>query len=81
MWLSGTLKKGVARSVTWKTADGESTLSQIEFLSLKNATSFRKKYVCVEPGYVRGFAKLEPGKTWIGQQVLTVIAEERRLNL
>ncbi|KAF8078613.1 galactose mutarotase-like domain-containing protein [Lyophyllum atratum] len=32
-----------------------------------------ERYVCVEPGYVRGFVKLEPGKTWIGQQVLTVM--------
>ncbi|KAG5651145.1 hypothetical protein H0H81_009717 [Sphagnurus paluster] len=40
-----------------------------------------EKYVCVEPGFVRGFVKLEPGKTWIGQQVLTVIGEERRLSL
>ncbi|KAI0825135.1 galactose mutarotase-like protein [Trametes gibbosa] len=31
-----------------------------------------EKYVCVEPGYVRGFVKLEPGQTWLGQQVLTV---------
>ncbi|KIJ68442.1 hypothetical protein HYDPIDRAFT_106637 [Hydnomerulius pinastri MD-312] len=38
------------------------------------------KYVCVEPGYVRGFAKIEPGKTWIGQQVISVIHHERRIN-
>ncbi|KAI0756990.1 galactose mutarotase-like protein [Daedaleopsis nitida] len=31
-----------------------------------------EKYVCVEPGYVRGFVKLEGGQTWMGQQVLTV---------
>ncbi|KAI0365247.1 galactose mutarotase-like protein [Pilatotrama ljubarskyi] len=31
-----------------------------------------EKYVCVEPGYVRGFVKIEPGQTWWGQQVLTV---------
>ncbi|KIK70995.1 hypothetical protein GYMLUDRAFT_33097 [Collybiopsis luxurians FD-317 M1] len=40
-----------------------------------------ERYVCLEPGYVRGFEKLEPGKTWIGQQVLSVIHEERRINL
>ncbi|GLB36161.1 putative catalyzes the interconversion between the alpha and beta anomers from at least three hexose 6-phosphate sugars (Glc6P, Gal6P, and Man6P) [Lyophyllum shimeji] len=40
-----------------------------------------ERYVCVEPGLVRGFVKLEPGKRWIGQQVLSVIAEERRLSL
>lgn len=32
----------------------------------------REKYVCVEPGYVRGFVKIEPGQTWSGQQVLSV---------
>ncbi|PCH33635.1 galactose mutarotase-like protein [Wolfiporia cocos MD-104 SS10] len=30
-----------------------------------------ERYVCVEPGYVRGFAQLNAGETWIGQQVLT----------
>ncbi|KAF9526452.1 galactose mutarotase-like domain-containing protein [Crepidotus variabilis] len=34
-----------------------------------------KRYICVEPGFVRGFVKLEPGKFWIGQQVLTVDSE------
>ncbi|KAF9056177.1 galactose mutarotase-like domain-containing protein [Panaeolus papilionaceus] len=34
-----------------------------------------KRYICVEPGYVEGFATLEPGKSWIGQQVLTVQSE------
>ncbi len=32
----------------------------------------REKYVCVEPGYVRGFVKIEPGQAWSGQQVLSV---------
>ena len=36
-----------------------------------NRTS-RQKFVCVEPGYVRGFASVEPGKTWVGQQTLVV---------
>ncbi|OJT15842.1 Glucose-6-phosphate 1-epimerase [Trametes pubescens] len=31
-----------------------------------------EKYVCVEPGYVRGFVKIEPGQAWSGQQVLSV---------
>ncbi|EKM61039.1 uncharacterized protein PHACADRAFT_247363 [Phanerochaete carnosa HHB-10118-sp] len=31
-----------------------------------------EKYVCVEPGYVRGFVVLAGGETWVGQQVLTV---------
>ncbi|KZT02723.1 galactose mutarotase-like protein [Laetiporus sulphureus 93-53] len=30
-----------------------------------------EKYVCVEPGYVRGFVQLEAGQRWIGQQTLT----------
>ncbi|KAF7985394.1 hypothetical protein HWV62_6655 [Athelia sp. TMB] len=32
-----------------------------------------ERYICVEPGFVRGFAVAEPGSTWIGQQVITVI--------
>ncbi|KAJ4486144.1 galactose mutarotase-like domain-containing protein [Lentinula aciculospora] len=40
-----------------------------------------ERYVCLEPGFVRGFEKIEPGRTWIGQQVLSVIHEERRMNL
>ncbi|KIM66186.1 hypothetical protein SCLCIDRAFT_1211415 [Scleroderma citrinum Foug A] len=32
-----------------------------------------KKFVCVEPGCVRGFTNIEPGKTWVGQQVLSVV--------
>ncbi|KAH7911198.1 galactose mutarotase-like domain-containing protein [Hygrophoropsis aurantiaca] len=39
-----------------------------------------EKYVCIEPGFVRGFATIEPGRTWIGQQVLSTIHEERRMN-
>jgi len=31
-----------------------------------------ERFVCVEPGYVRGFKKLSPGETWIGKQVLVV---------
>lgn len=40
----------------------------------------RERFVCVEPGHVRGFATIEPGKTWIGQQVISVIHHERRIN-
>ncbi|KAF8237849.1 galactose mutarotase-like protein [Tricholoma matsutake] len=29
-----------------------------------------ERYVCVEPGCVRGFVKLEPGQDWVGRQVL-----------
>ena len=32
----------------------------------------RERYVCVEPGYVRGFVNLAAGSTWLGQQVITV---------
>jgi len=38
-----------------------------------------ERYVCVEPGHVKGFLKVEPGCTWIGQQTLSVIHEERRI--
>jgi len=32
-----------------------------------------ERFVCVEPGYVRGFKRLEPGEKWVGQQVLVVV--------
>ncbi|KAI0047842.1 galactose mutarotase-like protein, partial [Auriscalpium vulgare] len=31
------------------------------------------RFVCVEPGYVRGFKKLASGETWTGQQVLSLL--------
>jgi len=31
------------------------------------------KFVCVEPGFVRGFVKISPGESWIGLQSLTII--------
>jgi len=34
-----------------------------------------KDYICVEPGFVRGFVKLHPGERWIGQQVLSIMDE------
>ncbi|KAF8140254.1 galactose mutarotase-like domain-containing protein [Boletus edulis] len=34
-----------------------------------------ERYVCVEPGHVRGYVKLEPGRTWVGRQVLRVAME------
>jgi len=34
-----------------------------------------ERFVCVEPGYVGGFSKANPGETWVGKQVLTVIHE------
>ncbi|KAF5313999.1 hypothetical protein D9611_006817 [Ephemerocybe angulata] len=30
------------------------------------------KYVCVEPGYVRGYVQLQPDEKWVGQQVITI---------
>lgn len=30
------------------------------------------EFVCVEPGHVNDFYKLEPGKEWIGMQVITI---------
>ncbi|KAJ6610901.1 galactose mutarotase-like domain-containing protein [Mycena sp. CBHHK59/15] len=37
-----------------------------------------EKFVCCEPGYVRGFEKVAPGMTWAGSQVLSVIQSARR---
>ncbi|KAK7044242.1 hypothetical protein VNI00_007964 [Paramarasmius palmivorus] len=31
-----------------------------------------EKYVCVEPGFVKGYVKLEGGKSWTGQQTITL---------
>ncbi|KAF8898731.1 galactose mutarotase-like domain-containing protein [Infundibulicybe gibba] len=33
-----------------------------------------EKFVCLEPGFVRGFVSLESGQTWVGQQ--TLIADD-----
>lgn len=41
----------------------------------------RERYVCVEPGHVRGYARVEPGRKWNGGQVLSVVHDERRLTL
>lgn len=43
------------------------------------ALHHRKRYVCVEPGHVRGFVALEPQTTWIGQQVISVGKEHPNL--
>lgn len=40
---------------------------------LVHNTTCRERFVCVEPGYVRGFKRLDAGETWIGQQVLVVV--------
>ncbi|KAJ7254102.1 galactose mutarotase-like domain-containing protein [Mycena haematopus] len=37
-----------------------------------------EKFVCCEPGHVRGFEKCAPGLTWVGKQVLSVIHSARR---
>ena len=47
--------------------------------SLTFTLHYRKNYVCVEPGYVRGFVSLEPQTTWIGQQVISVVKEHPNL--
>jgi hypothetical protein len=36
----------------------------------------RERFVCVEPGHVRGFRELEPGKIWSAEQVLSIIHDE-----
>jgi len=40
-----------------------------------------EKFICVEPGYVRGFVALGSQSTWIGQQVLSVLNDEHRPQL
>lgn len=40
---------------------------------LAHNTTCRERFVCVEPGCVRGFKQLGPGERWIGQQVLVVV--------
>jgi len=54
--------------VVWNPQDEGSKLGDME-------AEGWKKYVCVEPGYVKGFVNLEPQKHWIGQQVITVIQD------
>jgi hypothetical protein len=48
------------------------TLALLTCSLVHNATC-REYFVCVEPGYVRGFKRLDPGEKWIGQQVLVVV--------
>ncbi len=33
----------------------------------------RENFVCVEPGVVRNFIKVNPGESWVGQQVITLV--------
>ncbi|KAI0778185.1 galactose mutarotase-like protein [Trametes elegans] len=51
--------------VIWNPQEGGSKIGDMEERGWE-------KYVCVEPGFVRGFVKLEPTQAWWGQQVLTV---------
>ncbi|KAJ7786321.1 galactose mutarotase-like domain-containing protein [Mycena metata] len=37
-----------------------------------------EKFVCVEPGHVRGYERVAPGLTWVGKQVISVIHNARR---
>ncbi|KAJ7487608.1 galactose mutarotase-like domain-containing protein [Mycena galericulata] len=37
-----------------------------------------EKFVCCEPGHVRGFERVAPGMTWVGKQHLCVIHNARR---
>jgi len=36
----------------------------------KNLLLPREKYVCVEPGHVRGYVSLPVGGYWVGRQIL-----------
>lgn len=72
--MCGIHRKGVVRSLIWKIEDGERR--NFFFMNSLTMPFSRERYVCVEPGHVRGYIKLEPGKTWIGQQVLSVIQAE-----
>ncbi|KAJ8522557.1 hypothetical protein ONZ45_g889 [Pleurotus djamor] len=38
-----------------------------------------EKYVCVEPGYVKGFAQLVPGDKWLGRQVIQAVLSTSHL--
>jgi glucose-6-phosphate 1-epimerase len=49
--------------------NGWHVLLLLPLLTCSYATC-RERFVCVEPGYVRGFKRLDPGEKWIGQQVL-----------
>ncbi|KAF5313108.1 hypothetical protein D9619_003182 [Psilocybe cf. subviscida] len=67
-WPGGSLEiraKEFKDVVVWNPQEEGRKMSDMEADGWKN-------YVCVEPGYVRGFVTLEPKKSWIGQQVLTV---------
>ncbi|RXW22946.1 hypothetical protein EST38_g2913 [Candolleomyces aberdarensis] len=67
-WDDGTLEvraKGFKDVVVWNPQQEGSKLADME-------EGGWKKYVCVEPGFVRGYVQLEPNGEWIGQQVITI---------
>ncbi|TRM66329.1 galactose mutarotase-like domain-containing protein [Schizophyllum amplum] len=49
--------------VVWNPQESGKSMSDMEEGGWKN-------YVCVEPGHVRGYVRLDAGNTWVGQQVL-----------
>ncbi|KAF4623390.1 hypothetical protein D9613_001839 [Agrocybe pediades] len=68
VWPQGSIEikaKGFKDVVVWNPQEEGAKIGDME-------TQGWKKYVCVEPGYVRGFVKLEPQQKWTGQQVLTI---------
>jgi len=70
-WAEGGIKVkaiGFKDVVVWNpNADAASKLADME-------EGGWEKFVCVEPGYVSEYVKLESGKTWIGGQTLSVIS-------
>lgn len=60
-----TRSKNLRDTVVWNCAEkGEKGLGDME-------DGGWKKYVCVEPGSVRGFQSLRKGETWVAEQTLT----------
>lgn len=59
-----------------KLADMEDGGWRVDCIFLSRAFSdsiCRERFVCVEPGYVKGFKKIAPKERWIGQQTMTVL--------
>ncbi|KAF8629706.1 hypothetical protein AX15_003322 [Amanita polypyramis BW_CC] len=52
--------------VVWNPQEGGTKIADME-------EDGWKRYVCIEPGFVRGFVNLGAQERWIGRQVLTVI--------
>ncbi|KAH6917377.1 glucose-6-phosphate 1-epimerase [Coprinopsis sp. MPI-PUGE-AT-0042] len=57
--------KGFKDVVVWNPGEDGRKIGDMEEGGWNN-------YVCVEPGYVRGFVELPAGETWVGQQVITI---------